>query len=570
MTTAAKGLNFHRLSITAKIWLSIGIFTLGFVLSTFLGQAQGRATENALRTTSATLFPAAQQSQEAEAAFQRVVKALSDAALMQDASKLDSASEQGGKVADGLRAIAAVQGVSGAHTDEANKLANDVETFVHQSNAVYRKALANPDSMVEGGMQKQMRALAECSNSLKGALGNLKEACSRDLQGKLTTLERRSEDQRMLMLIVFASTLVIAGLIVRLTIRQSITKPLTAVVGHLDQIVGGDVSGNVAPEYLARRDEIGLLGQSMQTMSETLRGMMREISDGSGVMFASSSELYTSSGKMSDGSRAALANTHAVAATAEQMHVNMVSVAASMEQATGDLTGVVSGTEQMTETIGEIARESEKARRVTGEAAGQATRISEQMNTLGAATQQIGRVTEAITEISAQINLLALNASIEAARAGAAGKGFAVVAGEIKQLAGQTSHATEDIKGKIASVQSSTAQAIVDIEEVVRVIGGVSEIVCSIASAIEEQSVVSRQMAGHVTEALSGVRNASQRVSESSQATAGIARDIAGVDQATGQIVLGTDQVRSSAADLTKLAERLQTTVRKFRVSAEG
>jgi len=489
---------------------------------------------------------------------------------MQDASKLDSASEQGGKVADGLRAIAAVQGVSGAHTDEANKLANDVETFVHQSNAVYRKALANPDAMVEGGMQKQMRALAEGSNSLKGALGNLKEACSRDLQAKLTTLERRSEDQRMLMLIVFASTLVIAGLIVRLTIRQSITKPLTAVVGHLDQIVGGDVSGNVAPEYLARRDEIGLLGQSMQTMSETLRGMMREISDGSGVMFASSSELYTSSGKMSDGSRAALANTHAVAATAEQMHVNMVSVAASMEQATGDLTGVVSGTEQMTETIGEIARESEKARRVTGEAAGQATRISEQMNTLGAATQQIGRVTEAITEISAHINLLALNASIEAARAGAAGKGFAVVAGEIKQLAGQTSHATEDIKGKIASVQSSTAQAIVDIEEVVRVIGGVSEIVCSIASAIEEQSVVSRQMAGHVTEALSGVRNASQRVSESSQATAGIARDIAGVDQATGQIVLGTDQVRSSAADLTKLAERLQTTVRKFRVSAEG
>jgi methyl-accepting chemotaxis protein len=569
MTTAAQGLNFHKLSITAKIWLSIGIFTLGFVLSTFLAQIQGRATESALRTTSATLFPAAQQSQEAEAAFQRVVKGLSDAALMQDASKLDSASEQGRKVADGLRAIGAVQGISTTHAAEATKLADEVATFVGASDSVYRKALANPDAMAEGGMQKQMRALTEQSNSLKASLGNLKESCSRDLQDKLTTLERASEDQRSLMLIVFASTLIVAGLIVRLTIRQSITRPLTAVVGHLDQIVRGDVSGNVAPEYLTRRDEIGLLGQSMQTMSETLRGVMQDISDGSNVMLASSSELCISSGEMSDGSRVALANTHAVAATAGEMNASMVSVAASMEHATGNLTGVASGTDQMTETIGEIARESEKARRVTGDAAAQANRISEQMNTLGTATKQIGRVTEAITEISAQINLLALNAGIEAARAGTAGKGFAVVANEIKALAGQTSHATEDIKGKIASVQSSTAQAIVDIGEVVRVIGGVSDIVGSIASAIEEQSAVSRQVAGHVTEALAGVRNASQRVSESSRATAVIARDIAGVDQATGQIVLGTDHVRSSAAELTKLAERLQATVRKFKVSAE-
>ena len=88
------------------------------------------------------------------------------------------------------------------------------------------------------------------------------------------------------------------------------------------------------------------------------------------------------------------------------------------------------------------------------------------MNQLGAAAQEIGKVTETITEISSQTNLLALNATIEAARAGSAGKGFAVVANEIKELAQQTAAATEDIKGRIAGVQSSTAGGIAEIDKV--------------------------------------------------------------------------------------------------------
>ncbi len=138
---------------------------------------------------------------------------------------------------------------------------------------------------------------------------------------------------------------------------------------------------------------------------------------------------------MSEGSQQASGQAHAVAAAAEQMTANVISVAAGMEQTTTNLASVASATEQMTATIGEIAGNSEKARRITEEATRQAARISEQMNQLGAAAQQIGKVTETITEISSQTNLLALNATIEAARAGSAGKGFAVVANEIKELA---------------------------------------------------------------------------------------------------------------------------------------
>jgi methyl-accepting chemotaxis protein len=218
----------------------------------------------------------------------------------------------------------------------------------------------------------------------------------------------------------------------------------------------------------------------------------------------------------------------------------------------------------MTTTIGEIASNSEKARRITEEATRQAARISEQMNELGAAAQQIGKVTETITEISSQTNLLALNATIEAARAGSAGKGFAVVANEIKELAQQTAAATEDIKARIAGVQSSTAGGITEIGKVSQVIHDVSDIVASIAAAIEEQATVTKDIARNISEASTGVQDANKRVSEASQATSQIARDIAGVDQAAGQMAEGSHQVKTSATELSRVAEKLQTTVQRF------
>ena len=196
----------------------------------------------------------------------------------------------------------------------------------------------------------------------------------------------------------------------------------------------------------------------------------------------------------------------------------------------------------MTATIGEIASNSEKARRITEEATRQAARISEQMNHLGAAALEIGKVTETITEISSQTNLLALNATIEAARAGSAGKGFAVVANEIKELAQQTAVATEDIKSRIAGVQSSTNAGIAEIGKVTQVIQEVSDIVASIAAAIEEQSTVTKDIARNIGEASIGVRDANTRVAETSHATSEIARDIAGVDQARANMADGSEQ----------------------------
>ena len=144
--------------------------------------------------------------------------------------------------------------------------------------------------------------------------------------------------------------------------------------------------------------------------------------------------------------------------------------------------------------------------------------------------------------------------------------GVVAYANEIKELAQQTARATEDIKGRIAGVQSSTAGGIAEIDKVSAIIHEVSDIVASIAAAIEEQSTVTKDIARNIAEASTGVRDANKRVSEASQATAEIAREIVVVDQAAGQMAEGSQQVQSSATELSRVAEQLQVTVQRFKV----
>ena len=220
----------------------------------------------------------------------------------------------------------------------------------------------------------------------------------------------------------------------------------------------------------------------------------------------------------------------------------------------------------MSSTVGEIADNTARANRIGEQAASQALAITGQMQKLGEAAQEIGHVTETINNISAQTNLLALNATIEAARAGTAGKGFAVVANEIKELAKQTAEATEDIKAKIAGIQSSTGTAIGDIGQITAVIKDVGAIVAGIAAAIEEQAAVTRDVASNIAQASVGVREANQRVSETAEASRNIAQDIAGVNRAVADIREGGEQVQASAAELSKLAELLGLQVAQFTV----
>ena len=449
------------------------------------------------------------------------------------------------------------------------------------------KAKANTPKALEQGADLTERARAKAANSERVVelvrAGRYAEAneLSRWKSGTKEKAREASEWQLRLvaqdekarkettaevwMALIAGSLAAVAGAILGgLVLTRGIAGPLARAVAHLDEIAEGDLSKDAPAELQARGDEIGTLARAKQKMIVALRKMMQEISGGIEVLASSSTELITTSAGMTSGSRQASDRVHSVSAAAEEMSANITSVAAGMEQTTTNLAHVASSTEQMTSTIGEIAQNSEKARRITDEATRQAARITEQIDQLGVAAREIGKVTETITEISSQTNLLALNATIEAARAGSAGKGFAVVATEIKALAQQTAAATEDIKGRIAGVQSATAGGLAEIGKVSQVIQEVSEIVASIAAAIEEQATATKDIARNIADASVGVNDSNTRVLETSQASREIAKDIVVVDHTAGEIATGSDRVRASAGELSSVAEALRVTVSHF------
>jgi len=334
---------------------------------------------------------------------------------------------------------------------------------------------------------------------------------------------------------------------------------------HAFFVVFEVICGLLITNLLRKTSEAEELAQArLNQTSDNLRAMIGDIAASVKALATTSTEISLNSGKMTDGSRHASGRVHVVADATGEMVLTVTSVAAGMEQATVNLTNVAAATEQMTVTIGAIVDSSEKARHVTAEATKQSTHITHQMRHLAEAAQEIGKITETIKEISAQTNLLALNATIEAARAGAAGKGFSVVASEIKALAQQTAVATEDIKKRIDTLQTSTADGMVEIEKVSEVIREVTEIVSSIAVAIDAQSNVTKTIARNIAEASTGVKDANQRVSQVAQVSNSIAREIASVGTVAGELALGSDQVLASSGEISHVAEHLNLAMSKF------
>ncbi len=313
-------------------------------------------------------------------------------------------------------------------------------------------------------------------------------------------------------------------------------------------------------------DEVTALASYLNAFMNKLQEMVKAVVNGVEIMSKSSDDLSAISERMAGRATTMAGKANNVAAAAEEMSANMNSVAAASEEASTNVKMVATAAEEMATTINEIARNSEKARDISSDAVSQGKRASDKVNTLGHAASEIGKVTEVITEISEQTNLLALNATIEAARAGEAGKGFAVVANEIKELARQTPEATQDIKNKIEDIQHSTTETVKEIRQISDVIDKVNEIVSVIATAVEEQSVTTREIAGNVANASLGIEEVNHNVAQSSSVAEDIAGDISDLNGSAAEISESISRVNENADDLSRLAARLKERVNKFTV----
>lgn len=367
---------------------------------------------------------------------------------------------------------------------------------------------------------------------------------------------------------IILGTLVALGIAAFLlvSIVSGITRPLSDVVANLIQVSEKDLTGTLPEQYLLRGDEVGKLANASRAMSRSLNEVVEDLRESVVVLLHSSSQLDSSSKNMSSGVESTANMAQSTAAAAEELSSNINSIAIAMEEASTNFSSVATASAQMTGTIAGIASSSEKARSTTSQASRQADLILEEMQRLSDSAVAIGQVTDTIKAISAQTNLLALNASIEAARAGIAGKGFAVVAGEIKELAQQTASATEDIRSRIESVQTATRSGTEEISRVSDIVGGVNELVSSIAAAIQQQSMTTEEISRNIAEAAIGMKDANLRVAESSSVSLEIAKDAASVNQVAGQLNAAKLKVQDHADGLNAMARKLSQTIDQFTV----
>ncbi len=342
---------------------------------------------------------------------------------------------------------------------------------------------------------------------------------------EIVTAARRDADQatgavgaeigrgRLLLAGIAGASVLIAALIAWLYVGRRIANRLVTLAGSMRRIAEGELDTPIPNDG---RDEIGDMASALVVFRDTAKAARAAEADAAAERERQGQERRAQRLALADGFEASVKKvvdelTQGAARLQETARVMAESMSGT-EQRTGQVASisaaaqanvqaVASAAEELTASIAAITQQVEQSTRVAGQAMGEAKDTSKQVNGLAEAARRIGDVVKLIADIAGQTNLLALNATIEAARAGDAGRGFAVVASEVKNLAGQTAKATEEITAQVAAIQSATGQSVEAIQRITQTITTVNEIAGSIASAVEQQRAATQQIAQNVHEA---------------------------------------------------------------------
>ncbi|TWC15968.1 MULTISPECIES: methyl-accepting chemotaxis protein [unclassified Pseudomonas] len=364
-------------------------------------------------------------------------------------------------------------------------------------------------------------------------------------------LDRRDAESAQARTLQLISTLLalLVGIIAAVIITRQITGPLRDTLAVVERIASGDLSQDVK---VTRRDELGVLQQGIARMGVTLRDLISGIRDGVTQIASAAEELSAVTEQTSAGVNSQKIETDQVATAMHEMTATVQEVARNAEEASLAAAAADGEAREGDKVVNEAIAQIERL-------ATEVARSTEAMSVLQQESDKIGSVMDVIKAVAEQTNLLALNAAIEAARAGEAGRGFAVVADEVRGLAQRTQKSTEEIEGLVAGLQNGTQQV---------------STVMNNSRALTDSSVALTRKAGtsleNITRTVSNIQSMNQQIAAAAEQQSAVAeeisRSIINVRDVSEQTAAASDETAKSSVELARLGNQLQMMVSHFRV----
>ena len=351
-----------------------------------------------------------------------------------------------------------------------------------------------------------------------------------------SVIQLKSSALRNLTIIISTNAVILVVVIfISYVTSKNIASRLAVMLTAINKLEGGDLTVRLDT---SGADEISSVTRGFNKLVEKLHEIINNLVASGQKLKISSDDLSQASLNLSSGMEETSVQSQTIASAAVEMNQNLQLISSSMEEMS------ISG--------GEMARNASEAAKYSSEANKKTESTHELFTELNKNAKEIGSVIDSITTIAKQTNLLALNASIEAASAGAAGKGFAVVASEVKELAMQSSKASDSVRNKIQEIQKNVEKAVEAISEINVTIEASNQATTTIASAVEEQSIASKEIAGNI--------------SQTTQASNEVAKNINGISQASVDGSREAAKTSQNAEDLKKLALEIHEIVKQFKV----
>ncbi len=378
------------------------------------------------------------------------------------------------------------------------------------------------------------------------------------VSGSLEELYAAERKKLLLAVAGVVLVLILVWLVISRTLKTVILECVSELARQSDRVAGGDLRHVEMPQVDRRtdsQDEVGVLARSFRGMITGLRQLIQQMGSAASSVAESGSTISSTTEELAAGALEQSSQVNEVASAVEQMARTIIENSKNATKAA--------------ETA-KMARESaERGGDVVRETVSGMKRIADVVNssavtvqTLGHSSDQIGEIIGVIEDIADQTNLLALNAAIEAARAGEQGRGFAVVADEVRKLAERTTKATREIGTMIKKIQSDTSGAVKSMEE------GTQEVERGIALADKAGSALNEivEISAIVTDVISQIAAASEEQSTTAEQ---ISKNIEAINTVSQEAANGTQQIARAADDLRQLTEQLQSIVGRFQASED-